>query len=284
MDVLDLFIGSEGTLGVVTEATLRVIPKPQGWIALVVCGSEAQAMAVTAELRGAGGIDVAGVEYVDAVSVRLLNDEAWTRAQIRPPAAGATLLLVQLEAGLDEFAALLQRHGAADGVAMASRHDTRAAARLFELREAVPVTVNRLVAEARARDPRIEKTAADMVVPFDQLAASLDVYRSAFQSRGLEVAVWGHVSDGNLHPNLIPHAHEDVRKGREAILEIAKRVIALGGSPLAEHGVGRSPVKQALLRALYGEEGLNQMRAVKRALDPEWKLADGVIFPRATQP
>jgi D-lactate dehydrogenase (cytochrome) len=53
----------------------------------------------------------------------------------------------------------------------------------------------------------------------------------------------------------------------------------MGGSPLAEHGVGRSPVKQALLRLMYGEEGIEQMRAVKRALDPSWKLAPGVLFP-----
>ena len=58
-----------------------------------------------------------------------------------------------------------------------------------------------------------------------------------------------------------------------------RAVIALGGAPLAEHGVGRSALKQRLLRELYGEAGIEQMRAVKRALDPEWKLAPGVLFP-----
>jgi D-lactate dehydrogenase (cytochrome) len=69
-----------------------------------------------------------------------------------------------------------------------------------------------------------------------------------------------------------------VRHGREAILEMAHGVVALGGAPLAEHGVGRSALKQRLLRELYGEEGIAQMRAVKRALDPAWKLAPGVLF------
>jgi len=55
-------------------------------------------------------------------------------------------------------------------------------------------------------------------------------------------------------------------------------VVRLGGSPLAEHGVGRSAVKQALLRQLYGDDAIEQMRAIKRALDPEWKLAPGVLF------
>jgi D-lactate dehydrogenase (cytochrome) len=70
-----------------------------------------------------------------------------------------------------------------------------------------------------------------------------------------------------------------MERGREAILEIARDVIAMGGAPLAEHGVGRSALKQQLLLELYGEEGIEQMRVVKRALDPTWKLAPGVLFP-----
>ena len=70
----------------------------------------------------------------------------------------------------------------------------------------------------------------------------------------------------------------------EAILEFGREVARLGGCPLAEHGVGRSPIKQALLRQLYGDDGIDQMRAVKRVLDPEWKLAPGVMFPRASDP
>jgi len=93
--------------------------------------------------------------------------------------------------------------------------------------------------------------------------------------------VWGHISDGNLHPNVIPGSFTDVEAGKAAILEFGHEVIRLGGAPLAEHGVGRSPVKQALLRQLYGDEGVAQMQRVKAALDPEWKLSPGVLFPVA---
>ena len=107
------------------------------------------------------------------------------------------------------------------------------------------------------------------------------VYRRGFESRQLDYAIWGHISDGNVHPNVIPRNFDDVIKGREAILEFGRDVARLGGCPLAEHGVGRSAVKQALLRQLYGDDGIEQMRAIKRVLDPEWKLAPGVLFPRA---
>ena len=129
-------------------------------------------------------------------------------------------------------------------------------------------------------DPRIEKTAADMIVPFDALDALLERYDEGFARRGLDAAVWGHISDGNVHPNVIPRSFADVESGKAAILEFGREVMRLGGSPLAEHGVGRNAVKQQLLVELYGTAGVDDMRRVKRAIDPEWKLAPGVLFPR----
>jgi D-lactate dehydrogenase (cytochrome) len=159
--------------------------------------------------------------------------------------------------------------------------DRRRAGQLIAIREAVPAGVNRRVGAAkRDIDPRIEKTAADMVVPVDRFGDMMTVYRRGFESRNLDYAIWGHISDGNVHPNVIPRSHDDVLRGKEAILEFGRAAVALGGCPLAEHGVGRNTVKQTLLRQLYGDQGIEQMRAVKRALDPGWKLAPGVIFPR----
>ena len=71
---------------------------------------------------------------------------------------------------------------------------------------------------------------------------------------------------------------DDVESGKVAIAEFGREVIRLGGSPLAEHGVGRNPVKQQLLLELYGRHGVDEMRAVKRTLDPDFKLAPGVLF------
>jgi D-lactate dehydrogenase (cytochrome) len=119
-----------------------------------------------------------------------------------------------------------------------------------------------------------------MAVPIERFGDMMNVYRRGFESRGLDYAIWGHISDGNVHPNVIPRSHDEVLRGKEAILEFGRAAVALGGCPLAEHGVGRNPVKQALLRQLYGDDGIEQMRAVKRALDPDWKLAPGVIFTR----
>jgi D-lactate dehydrogenase (cytochrome) len=196
------------------------------------------------------------------------------------------MLLLQIEVGTDEESALdrlqsaLTAAGIEEDPRLALPGDERGAERLFNLREAVPSSVNAIVAATKQAHPDVEKTAGDMIVPFARLSESIELYRTTLESRGLDYAIWGHVSDGNLHPNVVPHSFDDVRRGREAIQEIARGVVAMGGAPLAEHGVGRSALKQQLLRELYGPEGIDQMREVKRALDPEWKLAPGVLFSR----
>jgi D-lactate dehydrogenase (cytochrome) len=293
MDLLDLFVGSEGTLGVVTRATLRVIPLPRRCAALITCSSSDQAVAVTTALRGEaarswrgeGVLDVSAVEYIDDRAVGVLPDEAFAQAQLPRPSAGSVLLLVQVElhgnddAALSALVAVLDACDVGADPVLALPGDDRGAARLYALREAVPASLNAQIALTKSRvDPGIHKTAGDMIVPFDRLAESIALYRDLFTAHGLDYAIWGHVSDGNLHPNVVPHSLQDVERGDAALLEIGRQVVAMGGSPLAEHGVGRSAMKQRLLRLLYGDEGIEQMRAVKRALDPGWKLSPGVLF------
>jgi D-lactate dehydrogenase (cytochrome) len=254
---------------------------------------ESQAVAVTGALRGAaraawdgrGALDVAAIEYIDASALAILDDAAFARAGVSRPGAGATLLLAQIELGpqaddaLVALQALLDDCGVITDPVLAMPGDERGAARLIELREAVPAAVNARVAAAKASvHPDIQKTAGDLIVPFERLQESLNLYHDAFERRGLAYAIWGHASDGNLHPNVIPRSLADVELGRDAIREMASGVTAMGGAPLAEHGVGRSALKQSLLVDLYGMRGIEEMRAVKRALDPENKLASGVLF------
>jgi D-lactate dehydrogenase (cytochrome) len=180
---------------------------------------------------------------------------------------------------LARFCRVLDSHGVLDDSELALPGDRKRAEQLLGLREAVPAGVNARVGRAkRDIDARIAKTAADMVVPFEKFGEMMDIYRAGFARRGLDVATWGHVSDGNVHPNVLPRSYEDVEAGKAAILEFGVQVARLGGCPLAEHGVGRHPVKQALLRQLYGDDGIEQMRAVKQSLDPEGILAPGVLF------
>jgi len=314
MDLVDLFIGAEGTLGVITSATLRVQPARAGLCyALVPVSDEPRALALVAELRDrsretwrtsdAAGIDVAAIEHMDTRSLQILREDGADRKyEVSWPSSAGLLLLMQLElppltpeeayeqisSALDDggpetplarFCRVLDRHGVLDDTELALPGDRKRAEQLLGVREAVPAGVNARVGRAkRDIDNRIAKTAADMVVPFEQFGEMMDIYRAGFARVGLDVATWGHVSDGNVHPNVLPRSYEDVEAGKAAILEFGVEVARLGGCPLAEHGVGRHPVKQALLRQLYGDEGIEQMRRVKQALDPQGLLAPGVLF------
>lgn len=303
MDLIDLFIGSEGTLGIITTVTFTALsPIPTTAMALVPCRSEDQALALVADLRREPA--VAAIEHMDARCIEILREDGVDRRYDVSFPDGATLALLlqmelppgtseadafsQIEASLTPGATdsamgrvcrLLHAHGVFDDAEMALPGNTRRAEQLIAVREAVPAGVNQRVGRAQQTiDPRIAKTAADMAVPFERFGEMMRIYREGYASRGLDFAVWGHISDGNVHPNVLPRSYADVERGKEAIACFGREVARLGGCPLAEHGVGRNPVKQALLRDLYGDAGIAQMRAVKRALDPEWKLAPGVIF------
>ena len=315
MDLVDLFVGSEGTLGVITDATLRVLTTPPAIAhVLVPVPTERDGLALVDELRrqsvatwttgDARGIDVAAIEHLDRRCLDIIGEDGIDRAQsIRIPGNTELLLIVQLElssemsralafdqiasalepaaadAPLTRLCRTLDRFGVFGATEVALPGDRRRAEQFLALRESAPAGVNRRVGDARRQvDPRIDKTAADMIVPFDRFDEMMAIYRRGFERRGLDYAIWGHISDGNVHPNVIPRSYADVVSGRDAILEFGREVVRLGGSPLAEHGVGRSTLKQALLRELYGDPGLDEMRAIKRAIDPDWKLAPGVIL------
>ena len=320
LDLVDLFVGSEGTLGVVTSVTLDVLPRrPELCVVLIVLDDEGQATALAARLRDVSietrrradpaGLDVMAIEYLDRRSLELAGAAgAGRRNRVSIPETAGAVLLLQIElppgatagavheqidlaaspgptgGAIVQLCRLLEAEGLLDRTELAAPGETARTAELLALREAVPEAVNRQVAVAkRTVDDTIEKTAADMIVPFAQLSDCIRLFRTAFESRGLDHAVWGHLSDANLHPNVLPRSADDVQAGKEAILTCGREVIRLGGSPLAEHGVGRNPVKQALLRLLHGAAGIEQMRTVKRALDPENKLAPGVLFPVAAR-
>lgn len=314
MDLIDLFVGAEGTLGFVTSVDVRVLPEsPAVAWAMVPVRSEGSAVALVDALRrvsretwsaGTPGIDVAAIEHVDRRCLEILREDGIDRKHdITVPADAELMLLIQLElpagttmadaftqaAGalgddapdtpLVRFLQLLDAHGALDDAQMAWPGERRRVEQFLAFRESAPAGVNRRVGDAkRDVDARIEKTAADMIVPFEHFSDMLAIYREGYRRRGLDYAIWGHISDGNVHPNVIPRSWADVEAGREAILEFGREVAARGGCPLAEHGVGRSTLKQSLLRQLYGDAGIAEMRAIKAVLDPNAKLAPGNLF------
>ena len=278
MDLIDLFVGAEGTLGVVTSVTLRVMPtRPAQCVAFVPCSSRRRGLELVRDLRelsqstwtarDPAGIDIAAIEHVDRRCLDLLREDGLDRLNgivCAPQTEIALFVTLELGPGftaeraydeigrwrerpapdgpLARLCRVLDAAGVLDDVEIAVPGDHARLAQLMAAREAVPAAVNARVGRAqRDLDPRIEKVAADVIVPTERLTELFDRCDEEFSRRGLDAAVWGHISDGNLHPNVISRTAAEVDAGKAAMLSIGRAAIDLGGAPLAEHGVGRNP-------------------------------------------
>lgn len=309
MDLVDLFIGAEGTLGVVTEVRLRTVsPRPNWFVALVAVADDAAAVALTHDLRELAkvGVAVSAIEYMDRACVSLLREDGIAaREGLRLDGDAGAYLLVQVELPADydqssayaelaepsanrgtlsRVATVLGDHGLLDEALPALPSEASRRAALFAVREAVPEGVNRRVAAAKqACDGAVSKCGGDVIVPFHRFEEGLRTYRQILDRAGLQHATWGHISDGNVHPNVLATNADEMAAARAAQREIGLAAIELGGAPMAEHGVGRNAVKQDLLAAFHGPKGVASMKAVRSALDPNGVFAPGVLWPNEPQ-
>lgn len=257
-DLGQLLVGSEGTLGVVTAARLRLVP-PTGPLetALVGLGSVEDAVELVSGLRRTrAGLQAA--ELMLAEGVRLVQRVTGLPPPL--PRGAPVLLLLEAPAGLVD--ALDGVAGLRDAVAAADAADAQ---RLWAYRERMTEAVAAL---ARDLGPPHK---LDVCLPMDRLARFLRALPEV--TAGATTHVFGHVGDGNLHVNVLgPAADDDAID--DAVLRLAA---ALGGSIGAEHGIGR--LKRRWLPLSRTPAELAAMRAVKRALDPEGRLNPGVLLP-----
>jgi len=105
----------------------------------------------------------------------------------------------------------------------------------------------------------------------------LAMYRQGIRENGLESVIFGHIGNNHVHVNILPNGPEDYAKGKSLYLSWAERIVKLGGSVSAEHGIGK--LKVPFLELMYGPNGIAEMREVKRLFDPEMMLNPGDLFP-----
>jgi D-lactate dehydrogenase (cytochrome) len=322
LDLVDLFIGSEGTLGLISEVTIDLVPAPHSVVTgLVFLGSAEEGLGLAAALREAAlraranrdarGPDMRSIEIMDGRCLRMLRvhgDSGKLRITVPPASECAILFEMELpeatsnadaedtlagflERGADgpdvplsRLLGILAANGALETLELAFPEDAARREALHEFREAAPKRVNEILAGRRWEEPGIHKVGGDLIVPFERLPEMLRIYETGFERRGLDFAVWGHASDGNLHPNAIPKSAAEATLAVEALLEFADEAVRRGGAPLSEHGVGRSPLKQQLLERFLGPAAIEGMRCVKLALDPVGRFAPGVLFPNPGPP
>lgn len=287
MDLVDLFIGSEGTLGVLTEAELMLIPQPEfRWGVMAFLPSDEIAVSFVHRVRREE-ISPAAIEFFDRRALDLLREKRKVYAVLADipdiPAAFRSAVYVEFH-GEDEEAlveavsrlteVMVECGGAEDATwtAMTDREMDR----LHAVRHAVPEAVNLLIDERRKSDPGITKLGTDMAVPDHALEKVMRLYRDGLAAAGLEHVMFGHIGNNHVHVNILPRSLAEYEQGRSLYLDWAREIIRMGGTVSAEHGIGK--LKVAFLREMYGEAGIEQMRAVKRLFDPDFRLNRGNLF------
>jgi D-lactate dehydrogenase (cytochrome) len=290
MDLIDLFVGSEGILGVIVDVTVIIIPEPPSYIGGVAFFSnEDQAVDFVISARSGEPRPLA-LEYFDANSLQLLQETRRRQGPTSeipaiPEIDGRSMYAVYFEcAGEEEddvfkkiknWKRLIEKSGGDSAVSWGAV-SKRDLLRLKSFRHTLPETVNEIIAQNKARDARIHKIGTDMAVPDECLIEMLGFYRDGLARERLRHVIFGHIGNNHLHVNMIPGNYSELERAKELYRTFARKAVTLGGTVSAEHGIGK--LKREYLSLLYGKEEIKQMMAIKHLLDPGEILNPGNIF------
>jgi glycolate oxidase len=266
----DLWIGSEGMLGVITDATLKLIPQPRArWTLLVSFRTETDAFRAVLGLFSMR-IQPAICEFLDRYSVECA--ERATGKAVFKGQAGRPVVLLELaggEAEVREQKALLTAWAAKHGLAHRAARSREEAEELWEVRRSCSGAMFKL------GDSKLNE---DIVVPMGQYVKFATFLERLRRESGLAIPTFGHLGDGNLHVNIMYHkaVASESRAAEKAVNRLMRAVVGLGGSISGEHGIGLA--KTPFLRLQHSPAAIKAMKAVKKALDPRGILNPGKMF------
>ncbi|MBA2607280.1 MAG: FAD-binding oxidoreductase [Acidobacteria bacterium] len=293
LDAIDLFVGSEGTLGIVTEIKLRLLKKPEGFLSGIVffkdekdlLGFVDETRAISFQTRRGNDdliqnpkskiqnqIDATVLEYFDENSLKFIHEKF---PEVPENVRGAVFFEQETtaeneDALFEKWNSTLEKHRAELDASWftTSEQDHK---KMREFRHALPVAVNERIVRYGQR-----KVGTDMAVPDENFASFLKFYQQKLSESGLDYVIFGHIGDAHLHANILPKTDEEAKAARNLYGRFIAQAVMLGGTISAEHGIGK--LKSKYLQVMYGERFINEMAELKKAFDPNGILGRGNMF------
>lgn len=285
-DVLDLFVGAEGTLGVVSTVTLRLMPQQEERLAFLQCfATVPAAFAFVEALRREPTLRTTAIEFLDARSHALAAETGKPEVErvlaVAPPGSCS----VFAEFGYDDEAMLehtvtrvqeLVVAAGGDEACGLAGIDEQVLRDIKVFRHAVPERINATIARRREQHPGLHKIATDMAVEDRDLGWVYELYTSRLGAAGLDHAVFGHAGNNHFHVNILPADESELARAKELYAGIAREIVARGGCVAAEHGIGR--IKRRFLAEQYDAATLEAFRRIRAWADPGGRLNPGVLL------
>lgn len=284
MDGIDLFIGQEGTLGVITKIRLRLLRRPAGFIDCYAFFNrqedglsfayKARDLSLKNRNLTSGGINAISLEFLDKNSLRLLREK---HKNIPEEAKAAIYFQQEAEkktesAILDTWARLITECGGSlENTWFAQSQKERE--ELAVVRHDLPDMVNEFI----KRHKQI-KVGTDIAVPGNNIDKMIRYYNELLTEAGLRYIIFGHIGDSHLHLNILPENNSQLEKAKDIYDLFVKKALSIGGTVSAEHGIGK--IKHAYLEMMYGKKAIKEMARFKKSLDPACILGLDNIFPK----
>lgn len=268
-DLTRLYVGAEGTLGIITEAILKLIPQPETKQTMLALYEDLEAAAESVSAIIANRIIPATLEFLDQATVKVVEDFA----KIGLPTEAKAVLLIEQDGphevvvrDMEKIAALCKKNRAF-AVQLAKTKE-----------EAEQLTAARRTALSALSRLKPTTILEDATVPRSEIANMVKAINEIAEKYQLTICTFGHAGDGNLHPTCLTDARneEEIELVEKAFAEIFEKAVKLGGTITGEHGVGMMKLPYLQLKA--GEHGIEIMRRIKQAIDPNAIMNPGKMF------
>jgi D-lactate dehydrogenase (cytochrome) len=265
LDWIDLFIGSEGTLGVITEIELRLAPRPESVFGgLAFFRSEEEALAFVRNAMAKDGSDPSVLEFFDSAGIRLAaGHESGTGTvpagsfPVDPGSSRCAVYFEQecpadrLEESLDRYGRMLSECGSSLDEAWGAVEE-KELRRIADFRHALPEAINAVIGQRKRLHPGLHKVSTDFAVPAESFPNLFRLYRERLDPSGLEYVIFGHIGENHVHLNVLPRSENELSAAVLASRDLAAEAVRMGGTVSAEHGIGK--LKKQLLALQFGPE------------------------------